>query len=214
VELLAAVAILLLLMALIGPAVAEMTQAGQRRAAVIKVLNLMESARITALSTSADTYLAFADETFPDQDEAFRKMILFRRGVPHLDGTPDAANEYRIIGKWESLPDGVSFYDEEGLRSVVGDNGYTVSFTADSQFPGLPNGGELKAIRWNETGMIEEPSDPAAMQLLLYEGYYFNGQPNFTRNAERQQSPLGLFDQIQLSRFSGRAQLVVDAIPQ
>jgi len=214
VELLGAVSIAVLLLALIGPAFANMANAGKRRAAVIKVLNLMESARVTALSTSAKTYLGFADADFPDPEQAYRQMILFRDHVEYLDGPQPAGSGHlvRVLGKWEHLPDGIAFYDDAQLNSIIGDDGHTVTISSKTGFPSMPNGGTLKAISWNSTGMIEDPADPAAMQLILFEGFYKDGQVSFTRNAWHQTTQAGLFDQIQLSRFSGRAQLVVDSL--
>jgi len=217
VEVLAAVAIAVLLMALLVPAFSGLSKAGSRKSAVIKVLNFSEFARVSALSNSGSVYLGFANKDFPapDTDEfAYKRMILFRDRSEQLDGPagPNPAS-FVHLGKWEALPQGISVFYDSTTPSAVGVGGHEVTIGTKDKFPSMPAGGTLMAIRWNSTGMIEVPSDPRAMQLMLYEGFFFNNQPNFTRNNDVQSSSAGLFDQIRFSRFSGRAELVVTTRP-
>jgi len=213
VELIAAVAIALLLMTLAAPVASDAMKSGARRAAAIELLNMCELARIEAISKARTVYLGFSNADFPIAQDRYRSMILFYRFDPNRAPSPigsssSVASKYIPIGKWQTLPEGITIRSQGRSAVNLADGGAGVTIKASDQFPKIDNETVIPAIAWNSTGMITQPA-ASGLRLYLYEGYHLNGQDNFSRNRDffENSSSGAMFDEITFARFTGRARL-------
>ncbi len=209
VELLAAVAIAVALLTLVAPIASDAMRFGARQGAVIKVLNLCDLARIEAISTSKTVYLGFADAQFPEEDSRYRAMLLFKDYTSPVDGPPPAnPPKFVPLGKWELLPEGMSFRSQGASAINPTGGAHTVDVEPGEGIPGISAPMAIPVITWNSAGMISSPSQNA-LRLFLYEGFYQNGQDNFSRQASYFSKPSSdaPFDEIKFARFSGRARV-------
>lgn len=204
VELLTVVAIMAILMGISIPAINSLTGATGRQGAVRVMLNAFERARVAALESSTNAYIGFADENFPRENYRYRSFIIFR---DRLDTDQPAAGpgalDYVVLSKWEELPGRMSFKSEIG-SSLTGSSGATLSM--DDSIPDY-SGSEIPVISFNSTGSVRLPTDPDALKLFLYQGFYAGGRDNFSS------VDVGFFDMIGVSRFTGRARLEISNPP-
>lgn len=208
IELLSVMAVIAIMTSLLLPAISGFSSTAGRRGAVNILMNTFEQARVAALQTGQTVYVGFADSSFPVADMQYASFIVFR------DATDEekAANmgNYVILKKWTKLPKNIAF--KRINNSLIPTSG------GQSQFLGLnallsgayqiPSE-QFPAIAFNSSGVIEGGANP--LQLFLYEGYYLNGQDNFTRNAATQNSAAALFEKLSFSRYTGRVQLDITA---
>jgi len=206
VELLVVVSIMAILAALSLPSIQNITGSTGRRGAVNVLLSTFEQARAAALESGANTYVGFADQNFPDETLRYRAFLVFRDrtedDVPAA-GDPDATL-YVPLTKWEALPRKISIKSEP--LSIVGDYLLVLS---DNSLPKLTGGQSLPVLAFNTAGGLQSVHSANKMRLFIYEGFYANGQDNFSRQAAFQRSSAGLFERISFSRYTGRARLDV-----
>ncbi len=205
IELLVVVAIIALMMSLMLPALSGWGSSAGRRGAVTMVMSTLEQARVAALESGQTVYVGFAPANFPDPEMRYSGLMVFREGS---EEEVSQGKHYVVLKRWTPLPKNVAFKRVNSSLVPTGDS-------ADQEFPLLAN--QLGAahagvttfpvVAFNSSGAVEGGSSP--IQLFLYEGYFANGQDNFTRNAVEQNSSAGLFEKITISRFTGRVQLDV-----
>ncbi|MEX1118157.1 MAG: hypothetical protein WEB60_05115 [Terrimicrobiaceae bacterium] len=204
IELLVVVAMVVLMMSLLLPALSGWGSSAGRRGAVTMVMNTLEQARVAALESGQTVYVGFADEDFPTLDMQYSAFLVFRDATEEekAAGGPN----YVILKKWTRLPKNISF------KRVA--NSMVPQTTASTQFSGL--GSSLPAalsderfphVAFTSSGSVQ--GGGLVPPLFIYEGYFANGQDNFTRNAAEQSSSAGLFEKITISRYTGRVQLDV-----
>ncbi|HEX8371375.1 MAG TPA: prepilin-type N-terminal cleavage/methylation domain-containing protein [Chthoniobacterales bacterium] len=208
VELLAVVAILLLMLGMTLPAINDVLGSKGRKGAVNILLNTFEQARVAALEQSTNVYVGFADGKIPmrsrgEQNEGFpyTRFIVFREYNPSLD--PASANppKYVALTKWLALPKGISF--KSGAGTVASDaSGGTVALTSSDKFPSITAEYAMPVVQFTNTGMIQMPS--ANLRLFLYEGFWSGSSDVFTRANNG-----NLFEKITFARFTGRAQVEI-----
>lgn len=201
-ELLAVLLVIVILSAVAAPSLMQIANTAGRKGAVNVILNAFEQARVSALTSGTNAYVGFADDNFPDANLQYRAFIIFRSST---SDDPASAGNYIALTKWETLPKNISFKSEN--NSIVA--AYTLSLTDDS-LPKLSSGTSLPCIVFNSTGAIQQPTNSNMLQLFIYEGFFSNGQDNFTRSA--QSSATALFERITFSRFTGRAHLDVTTL--
>ncbi len=192
-------------MSLLLPALSGWGSSAGRRGAVTMVMNTLEQARVAALESGQTVYVGFAPANFPDPDMRYSGLMVFR------EGTEEEVNQgkpYVILKRWTRLPKNVAFKRVDSSLVPTG-------ASAGQQFPelaglvGTAHAGAttFPVVAFNSSGVVEGGSNP--LQVFLYEGYFANGQDNFTRNAAEQSSSAGLFEKITISRYTGRVQLDV-----
>lgn len=197
IELLAVMAVVVVMASLIAPSISGFSSTAGRRGAVNVLMNTFEQARVAALESGQNVYVGFADGDFPVEDMRYAAFIVFR------DATEDEINagqgNYVILKKWTRLPKNVSvkrisnsLVPPSGGQSFIGLQSKLPTSMADQNFP---------AVTFNSSGAVSGGGSP--IQLFLYDGYFANGQDNFTRNSS------DLFEKITISRYTGRAQLDV-----
>lgn len=205
IELLAVMGIMIGLMALLAPVVNDVLTSRGRKSAVNLLLNTFEQARVLALEQSIDVYVGFAVKDFPssgagelNEGYPYTRFIVFRKSDPGgID--PVGSAPYIAITKWRSLPSGIAF--KSGLSTITNpSSGATVDLNAGDRFPGVSTAYSLPVVKFNNTGMIEQPT--SNLTLFIYEGFWSGTSEVFTRANNG-----NLFDRITFSRFTGRAQL-------
>lgn len=201
-EMLTVIVIISILAAVSAPSLMQISNSAARKGAVNVLLNAFEQARVAALTSGTNTYVGFADENFPNSAMRYRAFIIFRNAQTD---DPASAGNYIPLTKWEPLPQKISIKTEP--NSLV--EGYQLPLT-DNSIPYYGNGATLPCLVFNSTGAIQQPADSDKLQLFIYEGFFANGQDNFTRNA--QTSSGALFERITFSRFTGRAQLDITTL--
>lgn len=206
-ELLVVVAIMAVMMSLLLPAISGFSSTAGRRGAVNILMNTFEQARVAALESGQTVYVGFADADFPVEDMRYAGFIVFRDAT---DEEKASGKTYLVLKKWTKLPKTIAF--KRVNSSLIPESAGTL------QFASLKNELSTAFSAWNEkmhyisfnsSGAIDEPS--GNLRVFLYEGYFAGGQDNFTCNKNVQESPSGLFEQISLSRYTGRAQLDITA---
>lgn len=201
-ELLAVIMIITILAAVSAPSLMQISNSAARKGAVNVLLNAFEQARVAALTSGTNTYVGFADKNFPNSSMRYRAFIIFRNA--QTDDPPSSGN-YIPLTKWEPLPQKISIKTEP--NSLV--EGYELPLT-DNSIPFYNSGDSLPCLVFNSTGAIQQPADSNKLQLFIYEGFFANGQDNFTRDAQNMTG--ALFERITFSRFTGRAQLDITAL--
>jgi prepilin-type N-terminal cleavage/methylation domain-containing protein len=210
VELLVVVSIMAILAAISLPSLQNITGSTGRRGAVNVLLATFEQARAAALESGTTTYVGFADRNFPDETLRYRAFIVFRDRTE--DDSPPAgdpaATLYIPLTKWETLPRMISLKNEP--LSILGDYFLTIP---DASLPKFNPGGTLPVLAFNASGSLHSAHSAQKMRLFIYEGFFANGQDNFSRQAAFQRSHAGLFERITFSRYTGRARLDVATTP-
>lgn len=219
IELVVVIAILVIMMSLLIPAIGGFSSTFGRRGAVNILMNTFEQARVAALESGQTVYVGFANDQLPSskQDMYYSSFIVFRDATdeerdPNGDGNTSDGQFYTVIKKWTPLPKNISF--KRVNNSLVPLTGGNLSINYTNLNKALPASfqlsGDIPGIAFNSAGTIEGGSNP--LQLFLYEGYFLNNQDNFTRNNAVQQSAAGLFEKITFSRYTGRAQLDITTL--
>ena len=211
-EMLVVVAIMAVMMSLLLPSIAGFSSTAGRRGAVNILMNTFEQARVAALESGQTVYVGFADADFPVEDMKYAAFIVFREATDE-EKSANANRKFVVLKKWTRLPKNISF------KRV--DSSLVPKTTASSTIPDIDKlknelgsafsawTGNCPVVAFNSSGAVAQPA--SNLRIYLYEGYYAGGNDNFTRNKNIQESPSGLFEQISLSRYTGRVQLDITA---
>lgn len=214
VELILVVAVIVLMMSLLLPAVSGFTSTSGRRGAVNILMNTFEQARVAALESGQNVYVGFANDSLPDdkKDMYYAAFIVFREATDEeklAAGKKVDETIYIILKKWTRLPKNIAF--KRADNTLVPENagvagiGVDISALNRSLSSGFQISRDLPGVVFNNSGSIQNGEDP--LQFFLYEGYFNADQDNYTRDANK------LFEKITFSRYTGRSQLDVSALP-
>lgn len=202
-ELLVVVAVIAIMMSLLAPAVAGFSSTAGRRGAVNILMNTFEQARVAALESGQTVYVGFADAEFPLEDMRYAAFIVFRDATDD-EKTADPGRTYVVLKKWTQLPKRVAF--KTGTSSLVDGTPKDCSGLSGELGSALASWNEkVPVLAFNSSGAVDQPSNN--LRVFLYEGFFANGKDNITRNHASQQGAGTLFEQISVSRYTGRAQL-------
>jgi len=208
VELVVVIGVIALMTSMLLPSIAGFSSTAGRRGAVNIVMNTFEEARVAALESGQNVYVAFADSDFPISEMRYSAFMVFRDATdeekdPNGDGNTSDGQPYVILKKWTRLPKNIAF--KRINNSLVPTGGGQTTFSGlKTLMPSTQQDDTFPVLTFNSSGVVSGgPTPPNPIQIFLYEGYYGNGQDNFTRNAG------DLFEKITLSRYTGRAQLDV-----
>lgn len=212
VELLAVMAIVSLLMALLVPATAGLLGTAGRKGAASVLLGAFEQARAVAIETSSPVYVYFWKRPAPQRDA----YLIARQDAE--SGNPE------FLTGWKTLPNGIIFYDPKrahwaehsgsqrvlSLLSIkLNDSSAAppdVAHIAD-RLPQKPDLSKLAALKFNEFGAIEHPTDNP-LALFIGEGLRDDdGREILT--GPREESDWGGIDKLAFSRYTGRASLEI-----
>lgn len=192
------------MLSLMLPAISGFSSTAGRRGAVNILMNTFEQARVAALESGQTVYVGFADADFPVEDMRYAAFLVFRDATDEEKNDPVSPRNYVVLKKWTRLPKTIAF--KNTAKSLVGNDELKKQFTGLASQLGSTQADEnFPCVAFNSSGAVDEPS--SNLRVFLYEGYFAGGQDNFTRNKNVQSSAAGLFEQISLSRYTGRAQL-------
>ena len=193
IELLAVMAVVSLLMAMLLPSISGWGSTVGRRGAVTLLMNTFEQARVAAIESGQTVYVGFADGNFPVEDMRFAAFIVFRDATD-TEKAENPSADYVILKPWTKLPKNIAF------ATVA--NSLTKNTPANFSklpVPQTKNDSEFPTVAFTSSGTIR--GGGLVPPLFLYEGFYKNGQDNFTREAN------GLYERLSFSRYTGRVQL-------
>ena len=205
-ELLVVIAIMAVMGSLLLPAISGFSSTAGRRGAVNILMNTFEQARVAALESGQTVYVGFADADFPVEEMKYSAFIVFRDATDEEKNDPLNPRTYVVLKKWTRLPKTIAFKNTP--KSLVGTDELKKQFTGLASQVGSGQADEkFPFVAFNSSGAVDQPA--SNLRVYLYEGYYAGGKDNFIRNKNVQESAAGLFEQISLSRYTGRAQLDV-----
>jgi len=207
-ELLVVISIMAVMMSLLLPAVSGFSSTAGRRGAVNILMNTFEQARVAALESGQNVYIGFADNDFPVEAMRYSAFIVFRDATDEekADAPDPTKKSYVILKKWTPLPKNIAF--KTAASSLPGAS--KTAFRNLSAELGQSSGDEeFPCVSFNSSGAVDQPA--GNLRVFLYEGHYAEGRDNHTRNKNVQDGASGLFEQISLSRYTGRAQLDITA---
>jgi type II secretory pathway pseudopilin PulG len=215
VELLAVMAIIVIMFSLLAPAVNSMTSTAGRKGALNILMNTFEQARAAALESGTNVYVVLWKREFPEPDS-----VIVLREVPGWEISPNSdaskpAGSSQVVfvplTRYISLPKGILLYDGKGK------NVFKSSPPEDDLFSQLPQAGgispkksEIGYVQFSPTGGIQHPEDKDYSRLYVSEGVRgTNGTEALIAGGKERQ---GGFEIITFRRFTGRASVDVSTI--
>lgn len=177
VELLVVVTILSILFAMALPGFVALGPS--RKTAIHELSGFLENARIRAVSSQREIFVAFADGSFPGDDGQYRSYAIYmdedEAGTPEDEELP---HPLRQITPWRTLPKGIVFglgahfesEDGESLRTVF-DMPSRQEFLVKTGTAGFQTV-RLPYLRFSANGGILSPSfaDSDALHVAIVEG--------------------------------------------
>lgn len=199
----AVLAIMLIMLGMASPFIVQMVSNTARQGAVQVTMGTLERARAHALQTNLDTYVGFADATFPGPESfRYKAMIIFREATD-AERAETIEREFVPLGGWEILPGAASF---TSAQTSLLNGGFTVEVGPADNFPHLRGiTWNMPVVKFNGTGMVEQPVSRNNRRLFIYEGAFASGKDRYLHAS--QTATTALLDKIVLSRFTGRARL-------
>lgn len=192
VELLTVIAIIVMMMALMAPALTGLGSSGARKGAVTTVMNTLEQARMAAIESGRPVI-----------------VVLWRRPNPHPDAirvlreTEDGTGPYEELSRWRALPQKVIFRKPTAGLTLLSATPSMVN-TSRAPLNAKPDGW-YHFLVFNEFGAVADPSgDSRLLQLMIAEGMRDASESEILLSGRTGSDP---FDIISISRFTGRAQL-------
>lgn len=210
VEMIAVMAIVVIMLALLTPAVSSFTSTAGRTGAVNILMNTAEQARVAALESGRTVYVVFNRRIFPEQDE----IAVLRE--PDPEAPASAGDSYEALTRWIKLPKGVLLHslNKPGLDilSVAPTSGGSGTKFDPSRSP-LPlnrrAGEEYNVLAFNGYGGISFPNS-AKLMLFVSEGVRGEGGNEALISANKERA--GGFEIISFRRYTGRASLEVTTL--
>ncbi len=200
VELIAVMAIIVIMMGLLAPALSNFGSTLGRKAAVTTLMNTFEQARVAALETGSEVTVILRRRPFPERD-----ALMVVRERLQWDTLP--GNGPIQLTKWVELPDKVLLYSKSPIIEK-GDNAPTS--ISDFDPPGIPVNDKtgLSYLSFSPRGTVNAPAGTNTLTLFVTEGARDAG---FTeaRISEEGTAPL---ERIALARYTGRARLDITAV--
>jgi type II secretory pathway pseudopilin PulG len=210
VELIAVIAIIVIMTGLLVPAVKSFTSTAGRKGAVNILMNTFEQARTAALESGANVYVVLWKRQFPDKD----CLIVMREATewdPQMKGKP-VPDDDKItlipISRYLPMPEGVLLFDGKGKNvfkaaSLDGDLLSQLPKTKDE----APKSSEIGYVQFSPNGTIQHPSDSKDCKLFISEGVRGAGGTEALIGSRKEKH--GGFEVISFRRFTGRASVDV-----
>ena len=213
VELLLVMTVIVILIAVAGPALRGLLGSDNRKAAVNQLMGALEQARSTALEKGVPISIGFVSTGFPEPSWSFTRYIIFRDRSADLGDAPTGSVQV-MLSKWQALPVGVVLANFGNLPGGI----TPTNFQFSDGFPPIttPAGAAsttgtlpLCVLRFNSAGAVSDPaggnllSGANASGFFLTQGFY---TANGLQETRRPSSGTKLqYDRITLARYTGRA---------
>ena len=189
IELLAVLAVVIIMMSMLLPAISGFGGSTARKGAVTTVMNTLEQARVAALESGRNVMVVFARPNFPERDA----LVVLRE-------PEDAAADYEALTRWIRLPEKVLLHEPVQGQSVFSANVESVLEEERIPVAKPPNTTkDLAVLIFNSSGAVEFPVGRTQRNIRISEGVRGeNGQEALTIRG---------FDMVSVARFTGRTQL-------
>jgi len=209
VELLAVMAIIVLMASLLAPAVKSFTSTAGRKGAVNILMNTFEQARAAALETGSNVYVVLWKRQFPDRDS----LIVMKEASewdPQMKGKSLDEDKITLIplSRYLPIPEGVLLFDGKGKNVFKAS-----SMSADllDQLPKTgneqPKSDEVGYVMFSPNGTVQHPSNSTECKLFISEGVRGTGGTEALIASKKEKQ--GGFEIISFRRFTGRASVDV-----
>lgn len=180
-ELLAVIAIISTMVVFGATSMDGLFRGTGRRAAVEKVLGMLEQGRMKALASGRSVYVVFADATCPEE-QRWRAMAIYEEGED--PGSPLVA-----ATPWVTLPGRMKFGHGLATPSIT-----DAPVEVDTRLFMTPGGERaLPYLKFNPAGGVDYPTHGAAAHLYL--GWNGGGEIDLGRG----------YETVRVALFTGRA---------
>ncbi|MDF1659937.1 MAG: prepilin-type N-terminal cleavage/methylation domain-containing protein [Verrucomicrobiales bacterium] len=210
IELLIVMAIVGMLLALSAPALLEMGPS--RKAAAMELTGFLDRARTQAVTKSERTYVAFADQSHPDESLRFRSYSFFVEN-PEDDSESSLLDRELIqTSEWMTLPEGI-FFGSANLFKIDPSNtfrtlhdlpttrSFRISASKSAAFPFLV---------FDASGKVVYPSliEADGLNLAVVEGALDSGGNKIMPMGANNETPRA--ELIRIAFYTGRATILTD----
>lgn len=199
VELMLVVAVIVIMMSLLMPAISGFSGSAGRRGAVNALMNAFEQARVSALETGAKVYVVMRRNSTLGETDSY---LIVRERSDSLGDDP--AKSYITLSSWKKMPRGVLFHPAPGSLIYPGNS---LPGALTDSLPGRVPSSELYGMAFNRTGAIAFNTG-AGLTLLLAEAAQTGA------GVKVKQGSSTITERLSFRRYTGRAQLDFTAPPQ
>lgn len=213
VELLAVVAILVIMTAMVASSLTGFFSSLGRRGAVNTVVSTLERARVAALENGTNVHVVFWKRTFPEQD-AF--MVL--RDRTDSDNPPEGtggANPLIPLTTWAKLGTGVILRDIAMLKSGGGGEftGDISAFITQGATDDEKRPERFFAVTYNYLGAVVFPPQSASTPLQIFVSQGVRDPGGNEAAIAAGGASASFLDRIAIARFTGRARVELSPLP-
>lgn len=192
--------IVVIMLALLAPAIRSTMMTAGRKGAVNVLMNTIEQARAAALESATNVYVVFWQREFPEQDS----IMVVRAPVEW--NANEAGQTLIPLTRWIPLPKGVLLLTGKGRNLFQ--SGKPASFNVED-LPKKPALGDLGFLQFSPSGGIQHPADKNDCRLIVSEGVRGANKTVALFTPKKEQ---GLFDIITFRRSTGRTSLDVTTL--
>ena len=213
IEMLVVMAIMVLALTALIPAVTSLSKSSGRQAATNNLIAAIEQARAEAIKSGQPTYVVFP--TFTSAAQSTLDRYNYRSYAIFEDDAANPGSVKQLTG-WKSLPTGTALRSAgtaalsnlAPTASPAPSQTPTFSFTPDTGTTPL-----YQYLKFNSNGEVEAPAPPANVLLGIFEGYAVsNGSEVVTGAKDGNGNPLAA-EYVSVSRITGRAQPTATPTP-
>ncbi len=199
VELMLVVAVIVIMMSLLMPAISAFGGSAGRRGAVNSLMNTFEQARASALETGSKVYVVMRRNSTVGEGDSY---LIARERSDALGDDP--AKSYIPLSPWKKMPKGILFHPAPGSLVYSGN---PLPAALISSLPGSVPSSELYGMAFNRTGAVAFNTG-AGLTLLLAEATQAGS------SVKAKAASTTITERLSFRRYTGRAQLDFTAPPQ
>lgn len=199
VELMLVVAVIVIMMSLLAPAISSFNGSAGRRGAVNSLMNAFEQARVSALESGAKVYVVMRRNPNVGEPDSY---LIARERTDSLGDDP--TKSFIPLSAWRKLPKGVLFHPAPGSMIYSGN---TLPSTLTDSLPGRVPANELYGMAFNRSGAVAFNTG-AGLTLLLAEATQSGSGVTAKAGSKT------VTERLSIRRYTGRAQLDFSAPPQ
>jgi type II secretory pathway pseudopilin PulG len=182
VEMLAVLGVLGVMSVALLPALQGVNKSSSRKVAVATVMAGLDQARTLAIAQGRSSYVVFATDLTMQDDYRYKAFAVFQ---------DDEALNAKMVSKWILLPAGICFKKVASLVTAL-----------PAPFNCAGTSRTLPYVKFGPTGMIQAPTDPSLLQLVLWVGNTGSNGTQFSTDQGQVTAPI---EKVSISPSTGRA---------
>jgi prepilin-type N-terminal cleavage/methylation domain-containing protein len=208
IEMLVVMAIMVLALAALIPAVTSLSKSSGRQASTNNLIGAIEQARAEAIKSGQATYVVFPTSLSSTDANLVQRYSYHSYAIFEDDPLNPATPKQ--LSSWKTLPTGVS------LRSAI--SSWSL---ASFQFTPVGSAQSFPFLKFNANGEVESPTPtpapsptptPSPVQLGVFEGFINGANEVVTGAKDGSGNPLAA-EYISVSRITGRAESTAAPTP-